>query len=552
MTVSTSPSAQTEPQGTVLVVDDDVGVQDTLCDILQLSGLDASAVGSAAAATRWCEAHDPALVVLDQRLPDSLGLDLAARLKARAPLVPVVLLTGYVSADTAMAAVGLVDDYLAKPVPPGEFVKVVQTRLEQYRLRLANEDLLAQLREANNRLERTVEERTRELLTARDQAMEASRLKSQFLANMSHEIRTPLNGVVGVAELLAATALDDDQRDYVDILATSSQALLAIINDVLDFSKIEAGRLELAASTFSLRAPFTDVVDMLRAQAVAKGLALDLDLDADLPPLAVGDAARLRQVVTNLVGNAVKFTDAGGVSVEVAVTAREASAVTVHCAVRDTGIGISQGDIPLLFHDFTQIDQSNTRRFGGTGLGLAISDRLVRLMGGDIGCLPNQDVGTTFWFTVPLRVPQDEPRAAGRPSAPSGGAEEAEKRPLVLIVEDNEVNATILSRMLALLGYRSDVVRNGADALDAVAATGYAAIFMDCQMPVMDGFATTRELRRRFAGAPRVPVIAITAAATTEDQARCIEAGMDDYLPKPIILDRLTVTTRRWAPLPKS
>jgi len=550
MTSSALPLSQTaELRGTVLVVDDDIGVQDTLCDILQLNGIDASAVGSAAEATAWCDQHSPDLVVLDQRLPDSSGLQLAALLKADAPLVPVVLLTGYVSTETAIAAVGLVDDFLSKPVPPGEFVKVVQTRLEQYRLRLANQDLLAQLREANNRLEHTVEERTKELLAARDQAMEASRLKSQFLANMSHEIRTPLNGVIGVAELLGTTQLSDEQRDYVGILTGSSQSLLAVINDVLDFSKIEAGRLELTTSAFPLREPFADVVAMLKPQATGKGLALDLSIDDDVPQVAVGDAARLRQVVTNLVGNAVKFTDAGRVSLDVQVTAREADVVTVRCAVSDTGIGISASDIPLLFHDFTQIDPSNTRRFGGTGLGLAISDRLVRLMGGAIGCTPNREAGSTFWFTVPFQVPAQQPGTAGTSPSLAADAERSSDDPLMLIVEDNQVNATILSRMLALLGYHSEVVRNGADALDAVAHATYAAIFMDCQMPVMDGFATTRELRRRFPDVPRVPVIAITATATTEDQARCLEAGMDDYLPKPIVLERLSETVQRWAPL---
>jgi signal transduction histidine kinase len=537
--------------GSVLVVDDDAALQNTLCDILDMTGIDATGVGSASEATQWCEVHTPDLVVLDQRLPDASGLQLAALLKASSPLLPVVLLTGYVSTDTAIAAVGLVDDYLTKPVPPDELIKVVQTRLEQHRLRVANQQLVTKLRETNNTLERTVQERTRELKAARDQAMEASRLKSQFLANMSHEIRTPMNGVLGAGNLLAATDLTDEQRAYVDILSSSGQALLTIINDVLDLSKIEAGRLELEPSTFTLLDPFTEVVNLLAPQASAKNIRLSLNADADLPLSVVGDAGRLRQVVTNLVGNAVKFTNVGHVLVDVSAESRSSGDIVLRCAVSDSGIGIAEQDIARLFTEFSQLDTSNARRFGGTGLGLAICDRLVRLMNGEIGCTPNPGGGSTFWFTAPFAVPlPDDPGlnvAVASTAPPKGTAPTS--APAILIVEDNETNALILTHMLELLGYRSHTVSNGADALEAAARETYSTILMDCQMPVMDGFTTTRRLRSRFAGDPRIPIVAITATATTEDQERCLAAGMDDYLPKPIIMDRLGAVLTRWAPL---
>ncbi len=538
--------------GSVLVVDDDAGLQNTLCDILDMTGIDATGVGSASEATQWCEVHTPDLVVLDQRLPDASGLQLAALLKANSPLLPVVLLTGYVSTDTAIAAVGLVDDYLTKPVPPDELIKVVQTRLEQHRLRVANQQLVTKLRETNNTLERTVQERTRELKAARDQAMEASRLKSQFLANMSHEIRTPMNGVLGAGNLLAATDLTDEQRAYVDILSSSGQALLTIINDVLDLSKIEAGRLELEPSTFTLLDPFTEVVNLLAPQASAKNVRLSLNADADLPLIVVGDAGRLRQVVTNLVGNAVKFTNVGHVLVDVSAESRSSGDIMLRCAVSDSGIGIAEQDIARLFAEFSQLDTSNARRFGGTGLGLAISDRLVRLMNGEIGCTPNLGGGSTFWFTAPFALARPDSPArndvAVAPTATPRGTAPA-SAPAILIVEDNETNALILTHMLKLLGYRSDTVSNGADALEAAARETYSTILMDCQMPVMDGFTTTRRLRSRFADEPRIPVVAITATATTKDQERCLAAGMDDYLPKPIIMDRLGAVLTRWAPL---
>jgi len=555
VTASTKPeTGVARLHGSVLVVDDDRDLQDTLCDILNMIGVHASGVGSAGEATRWCDLHNPDLVVLDQQLPDSSGLQLAALLKARTPLLPIILLTGHVSTDTAIAAVGLVDDYLTKPVPPNELIKVVETRLEQHRLRVANQDLVAQLQEANNRLEHTVQARTRELSAARDQAMEASRLKSQFLANMSHEIRTPMNGVLGAAELLRTTELTAEQHSYAEILTNSGQTLLAIINDVLDFSKIEAGRLELDESSFVLREIFANVVKMLASQASGKGLELRLDIEDVVPAAVVGDAGRLRQVVTNLVGNAVKFTDTGHVLVTVSALQQSSAAATIRCEISDTGIGIADEDIPRLFSDFTQVDPSHTRRFGGTGLGLAICDRLVKLMGGEIGCTPNPQRGTTFWFTLPFELPRAVDQ--GRPSpttntvdpplteaagTPPGG-------PLILIVEDNEINALIMTRMLTLLGYRSHTVRSGADALESVARLHYAAILMDCQMPVMDGFTTTARLRTELAHRPRIPIVATTATATTEDQARCLAAGMDDYLPKPIIISRLAATLGQWAP----
>ncbi|HET9187006.1 MAG TPA: response regulator [Acidothermaceae bacterium] len=539
--------------GLVLIVDDDVGLQETLCDILQSAGVEANAVGSATAATAWCDGQNPDLVVLDQRLPDASGLQLAALLKARSPMLPVVLLTGYVSTDTAIAAVGLVDDYLTKPVPPNELIKVVHARLDQRRLRLANQELLNQLQETNNRLESTVQERTRELRAARDEALEGSRLKSQFLANMSHEIRTPMNGVLGAANLLATTGLSAEQRQYVDILTTSGRALLAIINDVLDFSKIEAGHVELERATFSLHDLFSALHAMFEPQAAEKGLQLTFDVASEVPDLVVGDAGRLRQVLVNLIGNAVKFTDSGGVRVTAAIE-MSADNVSLRCEVTDTGIGVSEKDIPRLFSDFTQADASMTRRFGGTGLGLAISDRLVRMMDGAIGCTPGPDGGSTFWFTVSLSFAPTQ-HAAETPFAGRGGVDTSSDSrgtgPVVLVVEDNEINAVILARMLAILGYRAELVRSGADALAAVGNAKFAAILMDCQMPVMDGFTTTRMLRERERerDGDRLPIIAITATATTEDQSRCFDAGMDDYLPKPIIMERLVEALERWAPI---
>jgi signal transduction histidine kinase len=533
--------------GVVLVVDDDVGLQESVCDLLQLTGLEATGVGSAGEATRWCEQHQPDLVVLDQRLPDASGLELAARLKAGAPLLPVVLMTGFVSTGTAIEAVGVVDDYLTKPVPPNELIAVVRTQLEQHRLRVSNARLLAQLTLANDRLELTVQERTRELSTARDAAMESSRLKSQFLANMSHEIRTPMNGVLGVAQLLAFTELSEEQQGYVDILTDSGQTLLNVINDILDLSKIEAGGLEVAIAPFFLLDPFVQVVDLLTTQAADKGLELTLTENPALPEQVLGDAGLVRQVVTNLVGNAIKFTDAGRVVVGVAVHDSGPGRVTVRCEVCDTGIGVVAQDVPRLFAEFAQAEESSTRRYGGTGLGLAISDRLVRRLGGEIGGRPNPGGGSTFWFTLPFELPIGLPPDLAAPPPAAVPAEVSRPAPKVLIVEDNEVNALVLERMLGLLDYRADIAASGAEALVAVEREAYAAVLMDCHMPGMDGLDTTRSLRAREGGGARVPIIAVTGTATTDYQAECLDAGMDDYLTKPITLERIRSVLQRWA-----
>jgi CheY-like chemotaxis protein len=347
--------------------------------------------------------------------------------------------------------------------------------------------------------------------------------------------------------------LTDEQRRYVDILASSGQTLLRIINDVLDFSKIEAGHLDLETSAFALLEPFTATVNMLAPLAAGKDLKLRLQTDPQLPAAVIGDESRVRQIVTNLVGNAVKFTDTGQVLVDVSLQTASPTTAAIRCEVSDTGIGISAADIPLLFSDFSQIDTSNTRRFGGTGLGLAISDRLVAAMGGQIGCEPNPGGGTTFWFTLSFELPPSLVQTLTPPTAVPDTNSAGKSGPLILIVEDNEINAFILERMLTLLGYRSNVVHSGVEALEAVAVAThseeYAAVLMDCQMPVMDGYTTTRRLRADPMHAAQLPVIAITATATTEDQERCLAAGMDDYLSKPILPERLAPVLERWAPL---
>ena len=394
---------------------------------------------------------------------------------------------------------------------------------------------------------RLVTAKTRELadearLSAetRDDAVEASNAKSVFVATISHELRTPLSGVIGTTELLLETQLDLEQQEYAEIVRSSSEGLLLVINDILDYSKIEAGKLELDPTGFAPSELIAECCALLLPLAGGKGIELTVETDPSFPGWAYGDAARLRQVLINLLSNAVKFTAKGHVTVHAAASPTSDDKSLLRIEVTDSGIGIDEATLARLFQPFTQGDNSTARKYGGTGLGLTISARLIELMGGTLAASSTPGEGSTFWFEVTLPIASQADQSVEKPVAFSAlGVRDAagnltDAAPLVLVAEDNPVNQMLAARLLDKCGYRSEVVADGNQALKAVENTRYAAILMDCQMPEMDGYTATRVIRDREDGGRRVPIIATTAHSMSGDRAACIAAGMDNYISKPI------------------
>lgn len=573
-TASDDVISEKQFQRTLMLVDDDPHVLSALERLFRREDYNILKAGSGKEALQLLEKYDVGVIISDQCMPQMMGDELLNKVKEYSPDTMRIMLSGADDFNMVTKAInnGAIYRFLTKPFDNDILLDNVGDAFHKYELNYENKKLNDQIKISNNKLI----EKNRKLDEALEKANIAVKAKSDFLANTSHELRTPLNGVLGMAELLFETNLDKKQKKYIKAIIKSGNSLLSNINNILDLSKFEAGHYELEFIEFNLRSVVEDIIETLSVLAHKKNIEIGCKIDSNYSEILVGDPEALRKILTNLAGNAIKFTSEGHVTIKILCSKNTESHLSTRIEVTDTGIGIKPESIDKIFDSFTQADSNTTRLYGGTGLGLNICKQLVESMNGKIGVESKQGEGSTFRVTLDLEKPSNitpielQKKSTGEinDTADSGDNFSSEDgnigrnnfRGDVLVVDDNEINQEVARGMLEKAGCKVDIACNGKEALYAYKSAHYDLILMDCQMPEMDGYETTKTIRKieheRVLTYPdrsnsecllsHIPIIAMTANITGDDKEKCLLAGMDDYLRKPASIKSLNNILSLW------